>query len=52
MLYDVQVCRIRKVKGDEIEFPFCDGISIIKDEKEKNDQRLRCKKSRLKRPVT
>ena len=52
MLYDGQVCRIRKAKDDEIEFPCCYDISIIKKENEKNDQRVGCKKSRLKRPVT
>ena len=52
MIYDGQVCRIRKAKNDEIEFLCCYGISIIKDENEKNNQRVGYKKSRLKRPVS
>ena len=52
MIYDGQVCRIRKAKDDEVEFPCCYGISIIKDENEKNNQRVGYKNSRLKRPVT
>ena len=52
MIYDGPVCRIRQAKDDEIEFPCCYDISIIKDENGKNNQRVGYKKSMMKRPVT